>query len=78
MQSWKDFLANKFDKLCKSSGVDPWLLIIFIMLLQSIWKFKHIKKWKELTPSERRSDILWWLLLAMIAIGYIVKSIRGY
>ena len=77
MSSWKDFLATKFDNLCKSIGVDPLLLMILIMLLTSLRKFKHIKIWNELNPSEKRWDIIGWIILFMLVVGYIVKTIRG-
>ena len=77
MLSWKDELSKKFIHFFQSVGIDPFLPMIFLMLLLSIRKIKRIKIWKELSPNEKRSDIIWWLLLSTIVLAFIVKTIRG-
>ena len=77
MSSWKDVLSKKIIEFFKSLGIDPLLPFIFVMLLLSINKLKHIKKWDTLTIFEKRWDFLFWIILTMLLLIYIAKVTRG-
>jgi len=70
-------IIKSFEGFFKSLGVDPLLPVIFILLIMGINEIKDIKVWDKIKTSQKIWDIISWVGLVLIVIGYLVKIIRG-